>query len=309
MNAEEIRDIGRQNLTEMDDIMSSTGFQSAHIGKAGKILKNMSEKEECSVMLSFTANLMASGLRGLFKDLVREGVVDAVITTGGAIDHDIIRAYEPYFLGDFDMDDDELHEKEVNRIGNILVPNERYALLEEKIRPVLKELSGYEDVFTPSVFIEKTAEILDNDDMFIKKCLDNHVPVFCPGMIDSAIGLQIYLFRQDKPDFMIDDSGDLKKLHEITLGAKQTGGLIIGGGISKHHLIGSNLLRGGLDYAVYLTTASEYDGSLSGARPREGKSWGKITKTGKTATVVGDATITLPIILSSLWKKKGLSRY
>ena len=82
--------------------------------------------------------------------------------------------------------------------------------------------------------------------------------------------------------------------------AKETGAIIIGGGISKHHVIWWNQFRGGLDYAIYLTTAQEFDGSLSGAQIREAVSWGKVKPDAKKMTVEGDATISLPIIMAAV---------
>jgi len=245
---------------------------------------------------------MASGLRGLFKDLARQKLIDAVVTTGGSIDHDIIRAYNTYLLGSFDMMDEQLHSQDINRLGNILIPNSRYELLEQKLKPVLNMMYDKSTSYTPSRFIEGLADKLNEQDMFIKIARDNQIPVFCPSLTDSAIGLQLFFFKQDHPDFMIDSAGDLKRLHEFTLNSEKLGGLIVGGGVSKHHLIGSTLLRGGLDYAVYLTTASEFDGSLSGARPKEAKSWGKINEKARAVSVYGDATITLPIILNSVYR-------
>jgi len=282
------------------------GFQASNIGEAKEILSTIIDNPDCKLLLSFTANMMASGLRGIFKELVDKGCVDAAITTGGSIDHDIIKAYKPYIKAGFQLDDVELHKKGINRIGNIAVPSDRYQILEEKIKPVLEKLAEEEGTYTPSRFIHETARLLDDEDMFIQHCLKEDVPVFSPGLVDSAIGLQIFFFNQERPELKIDGSGDLKKLHSITMNSEKIGGLVLGGGISKHHLIGSNLLRGGLDYAVYLTTASEYDGSLSGARTREAKSWGKINEAGASTTVVGDATVTLPLITyETLWNSDG----
>ncbi|MBR2254219.1 MAG: deoxyhypusine synthase family protein, partial [Candidatus Methanomethylophilaceae archaeon] len=98
----------------------------------------------------------------------------------------------------------------------------------------------------------------------------------------------------------IDLFADEQMLSEMTNHAKMTGAIMIGGGISKHHVIWWNQFRGGLDYCIYLTTAQEYDGSLSGARIREAVSWGKVKADAKKMTVEGDATINLPIIYAGL---------
>ena len=95
-------------------------------------------------------------------------------------------------------------------------------------------------------------------------------------------------------------SKDELALSNIAFDNKVTGALMVGGGISKHHVIWWNQFKGGLDYAVYITTASQYDGSLSGARLTEAVSWGKVKEKAKYVTIDGDATIILPIIFSYL---------
>jgi deoxyhypusine synthase len=128
----------------------------------------------------------------------------------------------------------------------------------------------------------------------------NQIPIVVPGITDGSFGCQLWMYYQTHRKFRIDLFGDEQMLSEMTNHATNTGALMIGGGISKHHVIWWNQFRGGLDYAVYLTTAEEYDGSLSGARLREAISWGKVKPEAKKMTVEGDATITLPMIYASL---------
>ena len=89
-------------------------------------------------------------------------------------------------------------------------------------------------------------------------------------------------------------------LSNIAFDNKKTGALMIGGGISKHHVIWWNQFKGGLDYAVYITTATQFDGSLSGARLTEAVSWGKVKEKAKYTTIDGDATIIVPVMLAAL---------
>jgi deoxyhypusine synthase len=281
------------------DSLHSTGFQATSLAQARETLKEMIE-EDYKILLSFTANMMATGLRGLFTELIKKDLIHTVITTGGSIDHDIIRAHTPYLLGSWDADDTQLHEKGVNRIGNILVPNTCYELLEEKVKPLLKKAGGEKECWTPSELIKFLADNMEDKNMFIQQCSQHNIPIFSPGFIDSAIGLQVFFHRQDHKEFKIDTAADLNNLEARVMCEEKLGGLVCGGGISKHHLLGSTLLRGGLDKAVYLTTASEFDGSLSGARPREAKSWGKINSKGDTVTIYGDASLTLPLLLHDI---------
>jgi len=150
---------------------------------------------------------------------------------------------------------------------------------------------------SPSQIARKIGE-KTKPDSFLHWCAKNKIPVFCPGITDSAIGLQAYFFKQKNKDFVIDVTKDMEELAQLALNADKSGGIVLGGGISKHHAIGVNLLRGGFDYAVYVTTSSPWDGSLSGARTNEGISWGKIKEKANHVTVDCDATVAFPIMIS-----------
>ncbi|MBI5061010.1 MAG: deoxyhypusine synthase [Candidatus Aenigmarchaeota archaeon] len=285
----------------------NAGFQATQIAKAVEIIKRMKSKK-ATVFLSFTSNMVASGLRGIFAELCKRKFVDAIITAGGSLDHDLIRAYDDYYIGDFFMDDVELHKKGINRLGNILIPNERYELLERKIKPVFERLYTKRKIVSPSEIAREIGgeigKTKTKSSSFLYWAARNNIPVFCPGITDSAIGLQTYFFKQNPKfrEFGIDVTKDMSKLAQTVLTADKTGAIVLGGGISKHYTIGVNILRGGLNYAVYVTTASPWDGSLSGARTQEAISWGKINeKAGKgsnSVTVDGDATVVFPMIMS-----------
>jgi deoxyhypusine synthase len=207
----------------------------------------------------------------------------------------MIKAYEPYLLGSFRMDDASLHRKETNRLGNILIPNERYVLLEEKLQPIFKELEKRSPV-SPSEFAAEMGKRIEDGNSFLAQAYKRKVPVFSPGITDSAIGLQTYFAKQKYKEFAIDVTKDMKALADLVLNSEKTAAIILGGGISKHHTIGVNLLRGGLDYALYVSTSDAYDGSLSGAPPREAVSWGKIAEEANYAHVHADAAIAFPLI-------------
>ncbi len=286
------------SLEEWGAQLESTGFQATELARAVDLLNRMYADKECTRFLAFTSNLMASGLRGLLMDLVEEKKVDAVITAGGALDHDLLRSYREYGVGSFQEDDAKLHKKGVNRLGNILVDNAHYVFLEKWVQPLLKKMHAENRVVSPREVASALGEKLARDKKrsFLAACYKNNIPVFCPGIVDSALGLQMHFFKQDHPGFAVDATGDMKELATLVLSAKRTGALVLGGGISKHYTIASNLLRGGLDYAVYVTTSGEYDGSLSGAPAKEAKSWGKIREKAQTAVVHGEATLVFPLL-------------
>ncbi|MBI5036149.1 deoxyhypusine synthase [Candidatus Micrarchaeota archaeon] len=280
-----------------DSISETTGFQATELCRAVELIKEMKEDEDRTVFLAFTANMVASGLRGVFADLIRQGWVDVVVTSGGSADHDIIKSHLAYEIGSFGEDDEKIRD-EYNRIGNLLVPNKAYELLEGKVQPLFKELYNKKKTWTSRELVTELSTLAKGEHSFLKACAECNVPVFSPALVDSAIGLQLFFFKQDHSDFVVDVTGDLNELANIVLQAKKTSAIILGGGPSKHLTLGCNLLRDGLDSAVYFTTAQEYDGSLSGAPPREAKSWKKLK--GTSAVVYGDATITFPLALRTL---------
>jgi len=305
MRVEKINDFsleGKKNAIDFVEGMKNNGFQSSHLSEAVGIIERM-KKEKATVFFGFTANLVASGLRGLIAEACKKKLVDCVVTTSGAIDHDIIKSFKPYLMGDFNSDDIELHKKGINRIGNILVPNERYELLETKTQAWFKEIFAKKKIISPSELAEFFGSKL-NETSFLYWCNKNKIPVFCPGITDGAIGLQMFFFKQENKDFVVDVTADMKQLSQLVLDSEKTGAIVLGGGISKHHIIGANILRNGLDYAVYVCTAPEFDGSLSGAQTREAKSWGKIKEKANSVNVNCDATIAFPLIAAALKDKK-----
>jgi deoxyhypusine synthase len=277
------------------------GFTAGKLAVAVRILERMSEASSCVKFLSFTGNLVATGTRGALKELVRRKLVDVVITTCGTLDHDIARSWKNYYRGSFVMNDAELHQKNVNRLGNVLVPNDSYGLIiEQKMQELLKSLwaEGVKEV-SSSQLCREIGKRVCNESSILYWAAKNSIPVYVPGITDGAVGYQTWLFSQDH-DFKLNLLRDSGELSEIVFTAKKTGALIVGGGISKHHTIWWNQFREGLDYVVYISTADEWDGSLSGARPREAVSWGKINEKAKRIMVEGDASVILPIIVGAL---------
>ncbi|MBX8643246.1 MAG: deoxyhypusine synthase [Thermoplasmata archaeon] len=305
LRAETVRDMDLGSCKDIHDLTEqmymSGGFTAKKLGQAVRILERMVE-DHAHIFLSFPADIVSTGTRGVLLELIRSGVVSSVITTCGTLDHDIARSWRRYYHGDFNLDDAELRRHGMNRLGNILVPDSSYGkIIESRMQVFLSRIyrSGRRNMSTADL-CDDIGRFIGREDSLLYWAHRKHIPVFVPGITDGAVGSQIWLFWQEHRDFSIDLLRDEHRLSDIVFGAKKTGALMIGGGISKHHTIWWNQFRGGLDYAVYLTTAQEFDGSLSGAQTREAISWGKVKPQAKHVTVEGDATITLPILTWSL---------
>lgn len=302
-------DLSRDWKEMAGQMKDSGGFVAKKLGMGVDIIEKMSQDKDCVKFLSFPACLVSTGCRGILKDLVKNRMVDVIVTTCGTLDHDLARVWSDYYHGSFETDDKELHRKGVNREGNIFIPNESYGIiLEEKMQPILKELYGGKKDWSTFELVWKFGEAIKDEEKaensLVYWAWKNKIPVFIPGPTDGAWGYQIWLFWQDgHKDFNINLLRDEQELSKIVYDTKKTGALILGGGISKHHTIWWNQFRDGLDYAVYITTAPEWDGSLSGARMREAVSWGKVREDARFVTIEGDATVILPFMIKSLMER------
>ena len=279
------------------------GFMAKNLATAASIFEEMIKDEKCTIFLSFTANIIATGLRSVITALIKYGFIDVIVTTGGSIDHDIARSCGGvYYQGEFNYDDIMLRDLEIHRLGNVLVPMESYGLVIERFTlKALEELCKIKSEWTVSELLYEIGKRINREDSFLFQAYKRGVPVFSPGIVDSSFGTNIMSFielgRSRGYKFKLDIVSDLKRIYEIVMSSNKIGALIIGGGISKHHVIWWSQFKGGLDYAIYITTAVEWDGSLSGAQPREAISWNKIKPRAKHVVVYGDATIILPVIV------------
>ena len=286
----------------------SGGFSVKKVAIGVDIIERMIKEKNCIKFLSFPACICATGTRGIIKELIKRKLFDVIITTAGTLDHDLARVWKNYYHGSFNVDDKQLHKQKINRLGNIFIPNECYGkILEQKMQPVLSELGKTKQKWSTKELVWEFGKHLEKEknrnDSIIYWSWKNKIPMFIPGITDGAFGSHIWMYYQEHRDFTIDLLKDEQELSDIIFNAKKTGALIIGGGISKHHTIWWNQFRGGLEYAVYITTAVEYDGSLSGAQTREAISWGKIKEKADNITIEGDATLLLPIMINALFER------
>ncbi len=298
-----VKDLDIDDNSSIDDIfiqmLDAGGFAAKNMAEGYDILCQMMNNE-CLKFVSFVGAIVSTGLRGVIKDMIKHKMFDAIITTCGALDHDIARTFKEYYHGDFRLDDSKLAEEDIHRLGNVLVPAESYGMIiEEKIQDIF---NGANEPLSTFDICKMIGDAL-NESSFLYWASKNDIPVFVPGIMDGAVGNQLWLYAQRNRNFNIDLMKDASKLADLVFEAKSTGALMIGGGISKHHTLWWNQFRGGLDYAVYITTASEYDGSLSGALVREAISWGKVKSKAKQVTIHGEATIVLPFLYAGLLKK------
>lgn len=295
---------GDLDLSELLDSYETTGFQATHLHEAIEIIREMRE-EDAKIFLTFTSNIISSGLREAVAFLAREDLVDVMITTSGSITEDVIKTMKPFKMGDWDGDEAELRERGINRLGNIYVESDCYVKLEKFLNEdFFPDFFDDEKLRSPTEFAEALGEKMDDDDSFLNHATGNDIPVYCPALTDAEIGNFLFYYRQEQdPDVGVEILDDWDSLIHEAMDAEKTGIITFGAGVPKHHAIMSNQFRGGADYAVYVSTGMEGDGSLSGAPPEEAVSWGKIKEEDRNYTQVeAEATLVVPLLIAGAFK-------
>lgn len=318
--------------------MATTGFQASAVADAVRIINDMlawrdpaDPHARTTIFLGYTSNLVSSGLREILRWLVQHRHVSAIVTTAGGIEEDLIKCLGPTYLGDFAAPGAALREKGLNRIGNLLVPNDNYCKFEDWLVPILDRMLDEQEaararahernarlapaaaahdyeppfVWTPSSVIARLGAELDDDRSIYTWAARNNIPVFCPALTDGSLGDMLFFhsYRAAPRQLTVDIVSDIRRINDLAMKAPRAGMVILGGGIVKHHIANACLMRNGADSAVYINTAQEFDGSDAGARPDEAVSWGKIRAGADSVKVYAEATIVFPMIVAATFAK------
>ncbi|MBS3760934.1 deoxyhypusine synthase [Halodesulfurarchaeum sp.] len=292
---------GEFDVGDLLDSYATTGFQASAVSEAIDLIEQMREAD-ATIYLTLTSNIVSSGLREVVAAMVREGLIDVLITTSGSITEDIIKSEKPFKMGEWEVDDIAMREEGINRLGNIFVPSDRYVWLESYLNDFFPDFFAEQKLRTPTAFSREIGKRLEDEDSVLVQAAENEVPVYCPALVDAEVGNFLYYYRQNEdPEVGIEILEDYDALIDEGLLAEETGLVVLGGGVPKHQAIMTNLFRGGADYAVYVSTGMEGDGSLSGAPPKEAVSWGKIKDGEKNHTLIeAEATLVLPLIVAGV---------
>ncbi len=300
------------NLNKFISAYSTTGIQATNLGTAITITNAMI-REDAKIFLSFTSNMISSGIREIITYLVKHKMVHAIVTSAGGIEEDLIKARTGFRLGTFNAKGESLLSVGVSRIGNIYTTDEQYAYLEFLINDVFNELLKTGEEITPSGICRMAGKMLEKKDKengykknssYLYWAYKNNIPVFCPGLIDGTIGNIAYFIKMNNKDLKIDVLSDHQKIIDFALNSEKTGAIILGGGTAKHYILDANIFREGFDYAVYITTATEHDASDSGGNQEEAISWAKIKPNAPRVIVHCDASIAFPLLVAGSFGRK-----
>lgn len=349
---EKSRDSSSDLLDQIVSDMRTTGFQATNLSLAIEQIKAMRswrlsdepfqpdiedpsmkdmeirKKVRARIFFSFTSNQISCGQREVIRFMAQHKMIDVIVTTAGGIEEDLMKCFEPTYMGDFRLPGRALRKKGINRIGNLLVPNKNYCRFEDWLTPLLEKMHEEQDeknvewakkvaamsangetdfpdkfVWTPSKVIARLGHEIDDESSVLYWASKNGIPVFCPALTDGSVGDMIYFHSYKKPGFVLDIAEDIRGINDLAVQSHCTGQIIIGGGVVKHHTCNANLMRNGANYSVYINTGNEFDGSDSGASCEEALSWGKIRITAKPVKVTAEASIVWPLIVSQTFAK------
>mgnify|MGYP001176197332 FL=1 len=298
------------NFKKFIESYQNMGFQGSNLGKAIHILSEMLEEKKqrkLKIWISFTGNMISSGNKEIITYLVKNKLVDGIVTTAASLEEDIIKCIKPFHLGSFDIKGKFLLDESIGRIGNILAPMDRYLYFErffnDFFKKLMEEFDGipctYEVAREMGKYVKKHRLTRKNHEKsFVYWAAKNRIPVFCPGITDGAMGDLTTFFKRKNPKFAIDVTKDNFELTKILQNTPKAGCIILGGGIAKHFLLNSAIFREGFEYSIYITTANEYDGSDSGGNQEEAISWAKIKPNASRVKIVADATLIFPLLVA-----------
>ncbi|MGC8817166.1 MAG: deoxyhypusine synthase [Candidatus Hadarchaeum sp.] len=279
-------------------------FSAGRVAKAVEIYREML-RARATIFMGVGGAVVPGGLRHVLASAIREGLVHAMVVTGANATHDLIEAFGGrHAQGDEFADDAELRRKRISRIYDVYVPQRAFEIFEEKIQPIFAKVFKGGSRMSSAELLRKIGLELKDKNSFLRAAAEKGVPVFCPAIADSILGLQAWLYSQEH-DVTIDVLKDIKQIFELASGAEMAGAVLLGGGVPKNFIFQSMLLTPrSFDYAIQITMDRPEPGGLSGATLDEAKSWGKVAERAKTVTVIGDITVILPLMLASVLEKR-----
>ncbi len=289
-----------------EEMLRAGVIGAGRVGRAVEIVAEMFSDPDYTTFMTLSGPLVPGGLRLVFTDLIRGGYVNAVVTNGANIVHDILEAMgKSHLVGDLLHDDAELFDEGINRAYDIFIEGDAFSELEDYVEGILDSLPEEKRVDIPiNGLLREIGLKLEDEDSILYNASNKGVPVFSPGFLDSMLGIPLWMYSK-RGKLVIDPLKDFDLFADMVYEAKKAGAIILGGGTPKHHTQYMNTLREGLDAAVQISSARADDGSLSGAPLKESVSWGKMKgeRLEMTSSIFGDVTIVLPVIVAAALEK------
>ncbi|MHA2232514.1 MAG: deoxyhypusine synthase [Candidatus Hodarchaeales archaeon] len=306
-SVEQILPDRKMNISALLHQMKKSAFNARRVGISHQVLKDMVADKDCTRFLSLSGALIPAGMRSFLSEIISKKVFDVVVSTGANLTHDLIEVlgYQHIRINKR-FNDSRLREEGKSRIYDATIEDRAFETLEDWIRKAISkayEAEKLKNTVTTHILLQELGKALDNETSVLGAAAKANIPIFCPAITDSMLGLHIALLSQEI-DLTMDPCSELQAILEIAFESKKTGALIVGGGVPKNYVLQAMLVSGRkLDYGIQITMDRPEHGGLSGASLDEAISWGKVDSKAQIVTVVADATIVLPLLLASFIDK------
>ena len=301
-----VNQINVTNDMKISDLISqfdgSGVLGAGRVARACNILTDMIQDDDMKVFMSLGGPLIPGGMKNIVTKMIKEGHVDLIVSSGANITHDLVEAFGGSHYRHEGKDDEELNEEGIGRIADINVGSDDFTIFESEITKIFEQIASEKQSISIQELLHEIGLLVEDENSFVATAARNDVPIFAPGLIDSMMGLQLWIFNQDH-DFVVDAVADMHYLSDIVFGAERVGAILLGGGLTKHYTLASNVIKGGLDAAIQITMDRPEAGSLGGAPLEEAKSWAKARCGSSLASVVGDVTVIFPLIYAAALDK------
>ncbi|MDO9567747.1 MAG: deoxyhypusine synthase [Candidatus Desulfaltia sp.] len=315
-------DIKKFDARPIINSFASMAFQARNISIAADIYDRMLSDQDCKIILTLSGSLFSAGLKHVVADMIDHNMVDCIVSTGAIIvDQDFFEALGfKHYIGNPLVDDMELQKLAIDRIYDTYIDEDELRICDMTIAKIADTLppkphSSREFIHAMGVYLEK--EGLKAERSVTYSAYKKGVPIFVPAFSDcsAGFGLVYHQWQNKEEHLTIDSVRDFRELTEIKIAAKDTGIIMIGGGVPKNFtqdiVVATDILgkeKPMHKYAIQITVADERDGGLSGSTLKEACSWGKVDLKYQQM-VFGEATITLPLLASDAfhrgaWKKR-----
>ncbi len=287
-------------------------FGAGRLATACGIFENMIRDEKCTVFLALAGAVVPAGLRYIIADLIRKRLIDALVSTGANMIHDLIEALGGHhYKGQWFVDDFFLYKYHIDRIYDIFVPDEDFVkadkVLIEMFDEIAKEKQG--QVLSTSELMRLIGSRLKDPKSIVRAAYEANVPIFLPAMRDSEFAyIHIVHTKRNKEGkaLLVDSFKEASEMVALAQKSEHLGMAVIGGGVPRNAVQHAALMaEKGLDYAVIITTDRPEYGGLSGSTPEETISWGKLKKKAGKVMVIGDAMIIFPLTVAAVLERLG----
>lgn len=297
-------------------------FQARNLATASDVFRRMLTDHDCKIILTLAGSLFSAGLKHVVVDMIDHNMVDVIVSSGAIIvDQDFFEALGfRHYTGSAFADDRALRKLAIDRIYDTYIDEDELRVCDMAIAKIADTLlprpySSREFIHGMGAYLEK--EGLRTEKSVVYSAYKKGVPIFVPAFSDcsAGFGLVYHQWHKKNEHLTIDSIRDFRELTEIKLAVKDTGIVMVGGGVPKNFtqdvVVATDILgeeKPMHKYAIQLTVADERDGGLSGSTLKEACSWGKVDLRYEQM-VFGEATITLPLLISDafhrgVWKKR-----